>query len=142
MVSRFLAGRRSERPRGRNEYAHASELSRVHAAWSSLRPAVYGGLMPPLMDLQPVFNGLPSCKPKFYGALLLLHYTNLKLQIQFNFHPSEPRRLAARSSANRRPSFFLIDPARPVAPLAWGISGDEFLRPYRGSFGYWTWSHG
>ena len=34
-----------------------------------------GGLMPPLMDLQPVFNGLPTLKPKFYGALLLLHYT-------------------------------------------------------------------
>ena len=31
--------------------------------------------------------------------------TSLKLQMRSNFHPPEPRRLAARSPANRCPSF-------------------------------------
>ena len=73
-----------------------------------------------------IFNRSTSFLPTWSGAV-----ANLKLQIQFNFHPSEPRRLAARSSANRRPSFFLIDPARPVALLA-GRQTQRFVAFFAG----------
>ena len=51
--------RRPRKPPGPNLYADAGDLSRVHAAWCLLRPAVYGWWTPPRRDFQPVSAGFP-----------------------------------------------------------------------------------
>ena len=52
--------RRPEGPRNQDEQPVESEFSRVYAALSSVRPAVYGGLTPPVHNPSARFNGLPS----------------------------------------------------------------------------------